>query len=642
MFERRLKIFLGLVLLMTAVIIVRLIEVQLLKGQQYRERATSLLTWSELLPTVRGEIIDRRGKILATDCACYDFCLDYRMLKGPGQTKADQKAYRRWSYRQIRKISRSEGVPISTAKEIFKKRLERTWELAASLTGATRNEMFHAAENVVRRIEAWKRYVGMPVREETQPQPIITGLDEETAVRLRTHLDEMVGATVLPSHRRWYPYGKVACHIIGYLGEVTPAEIKNRDGSRSLESDLTDYLPGDLIGRGGVEKLCEKMLRGRRGYRCLRRTGEVIEEIPPIAGKNVHLTIDIELQREISELLDRPGVIIVLDVPTNEVLAMVSSPEFDLNKFQHLYVDLITDHARLPLLNRAVAARYPPGSTVKPIIALAGLSEGVITAETKFYCKGYLHNPNAFRCWIWKYHTGHGWVDVVGSLEHSCNVFFYNVGERLGISREVKWFTKFGFADKPGTELPEERPGVLPNLRRRYSVGQSRHLAIGQGKIVITPMHVVNAIAAIARGGVLMSPVLVRELANRQKHINLGISPDAIRLVKEGMYKVINSPDGTAYKYAHMDDIEICGKTGTAQTPPRRMRIDSDGDGKPDQWGPILCSGDTAWLVGFAPYRKPKIAFVIMIEYSDTGGGPCCGPIARKLMRICKDFGYLQ
>ncbi len=654
MYERRLKVFLALMALGVAAVLFRLIDLQLVRGDVYRRRAEERITWVQLLPTVRGRIVDRHGRVLAVDQPCYEFCLPFRMLRGPGRTQADQKAYKRWADRQVRRIALREKVSTGRAREVFQHRLGQSWELAAELTGATRNEMSRAAENAVRRVEAIRRRVGCPVREEFQPHRVVSivgELAEARAVDLRCRLEEMVGsAAVRPSCRRWYPCGEAGCHVIGFVGPVSPPELARNNGPENapLRARLNDYLPGDRIGKAGVEKLCEGMVRGRRGYRRGRRTGEILENVPPFLGPSVHLTLDIDLQRALAGALARPGAIVVLNVfddeahgkVAGEVLAMVSLPTYDLNTYLKEYRRLSGDAVNLPLWNRAVGVRYPPGSTFKPLAALAGLSCGAITPATTFHCQGYLHNPGAFRCWIWPRHkTGHGRLEVVGALEHSCNVFFYNVGEQVGLRRQCEWLGKMGMADPPGTGLPEERRGLLPDPRRARYVSAARFLAIGQGKVAVTPMHVANAMAAIARGGEFVTPLLVRELEGRQQRRALPVKRRHLELVREGLRKVVNSASGTAHKYAYDPQIEICGKTGTAQTAPRR--VDGNGNGRIDRADPIVRSGDTAWFAGFAPYRNPKIAFAVVVEDSDKGGGATCGPIARQVVRICKQLGYL-
>ncbi len=651
MYERRLKVFLIVVVVSISVIVGRLAHLQLIQGEQYRRRAGELLIYGNLLPTVRGKILDRRGRVLAYDRPCFDFCLDYRMLKGPGSTVDERKAYDRWVRGRVREIRNSEKVSAERAEEIFERRCERTWELSVELTGATRNEIFRTAENAVRRVETIRRGVGGPIREENLSHAVVPGLDEATAVKVRARLGEMVGASVRPSHRRWYPRGHDACHVIGLLRPLTGREGRQArttwKSDVSIESKLSGNLPGDRVGSVGIERLCEGLLRGSRGYRRGRRTGQVLDEIQARFGSDVHLTIDIELQKALADILVRLGklgAIVVLDVPTGEVLAMASLPTYDLNTYRREYDRLSRDQVRLPLWDRTVSVRYPPGSTVKPLAALTGLSTGAIKPDTHFYCRGYLHNPSAFHCWTWwRNMPGHGSLEVVGALERSCNVFFYNVGEEIRLRRQVEWLGKFGFADKPGTLLPGERRGRLPDPQRvRNPVGEARYLAIGQGEAEVTSMHVANAMATIARDGQFRSPLLVRELKNKQVVRPLPITDEHLRLVREGLYKVVNSPSGTAYKHARDSEIKICGKTGTAETHPRRIRVDTDGDGRLDRWGPAVCTGDTAWFAGFAPYRNPRIAFVVMVEYSETGGGPTCGPIGREVVKICRAMGYMN
>ncbi len=628
MYKRRLKVFLSLMALGVVVLVGRLVQLQLVQGQEFRQQADELLTYGELLPTARGQILDRKDRVLAYDQACFDFCLDYAMLT------EDE----RWLARRVREISRREGLDADRAEALLRRRIMGTWRLAAEITGATWNDMARAAEDTVARVRAIGRIVGGPVREENRPHPVVAGLDEEMAAEIRARLGEMVGACVRPSHRRWYPYGEAACHVIGVLGEAAPGELGGGDGGRPLAERVNDYLHGDWIGRAGVEKLCEDIrdplvsLRGRRGYRRVERTGRLLEELPAELGQDVHLTIDVELQRAVAAELGRPGAAVVLDVATGEVLAMVSLPTYDLNHYRRRFRALVGDTADLPLLNRAVAARYPPASTVKPVVAAAALTTGAVRPDERIACNGYLHNPEEFRCWIYKqYGLAHGPLDVVAAIEKSCNIFFYTAGQRLGLRRLNEWFARFGFADRPGTHLPEEQPGQMPDPRQVRSIGPVRYAAIGQGPVAVTPLHVANAMATIARGGEFRTPVLVRELRAWQRRAGLGVSPETIRLIQQGMDRVVNSREGTAWKHARDDEVRICGKTGTGWTPPRL-----------DEAGHVVRSGDTLWFAGFAPYGNPQIAFAVVVEYGGGGGASTCGPIARRIVHLCRGFGYLH
>jgi penicillin-binding protein 2 len=343
------------------------------------------------------------------------------------------------------------------------------------------------------------------------------------------------------------------------------------------------------------------------------------------------------------------------DAPRCDVLAMISVPTYDLNKYPADYPRLLADTTGLPLMHRAIVQRYQPGSTVKPVTAIAALSDGAIGLGDTINCRGYLYNPDSFRCWTWKRGKyGHGPLHLVEGLQHSCNVFFYEAGNRVGASRLCEWYSMFGFADKAGTGLPSEQPGTVPTEkwlaerhRGPYQPGDARFMAVGQGLLTVTPIHIANAMATIARDGVFLSPMLTLEGGPRQVRRDLPISPAHLRAVQEGMYRVVNHREGTAWKYFHgpevtaLEGVEICGKTGTATTAPQR--IDSDGDGRIDLDDQIVREGDTALFAGFAPYRDPQIAFAVVVEYVATGGGGAnAAPIAKEMVRICQEMGYLR
>jgi len=641
MYERRLKIFLTLVGLGVAVMLLRLGYLQLLMGDQFRQRAADMLVRGRILPTCRGQILDRRGRVLATDAACFDLCFDYGMLARD----------RRWVRRRLRRIAADENLSRDDPRvqEIFEHYDQRTWRLAEELTATSRNEMMSAAESAVARVEAIRAAIGCRPLEEDLPHPIVRGLTQAKAMEVLSHADEMIGVTVQPSHQRRYPYADAACHVIGRVGRVNRGDL-GRNGWRGelpVEVQLACYLPGDVVGRVGVEKACDKPLRGARGYRRIHRSGVPSGQIAPVFGSDVQLTLDIELQKVLAErLLARRhrGAIVVIDVPTGEVLALASVPTYDLNAYRMAFPRLNADRLNLPLWNRAVAVRYPPGSTFKPIIALGALAGGVITPATAFTCRGYLHDPSAFRCWTWKSRTGHGPLRLVEALEQSCNVFFYNLGERFGLRRMNDWLGRMGFRQAPGAGLPDERATHLPDPHRVTGAGEARFLAMGQGQVTTTPLHVANAIAAIARDGQFRSPLLMKVIDRAtgraaplvpQEVYGVGASLEQVRLIQEGMYRVVHGSRGTARKFRHAS-VTMAGKTGTATTAARRA--DTDGDGTPD----AVLEGDTAWFVGFAPYRKPQIAFAVVVEYSSQSGGATCGPIALEVLDACLNSGYLQ
>ncbi len=640
MYRRRIKIFMALMVVVLAGLIWRLGYLQLVKGEQFREQAALALQTEELLPARRGRILDRNGEILALDQPCFDFCLDYRFLTGNKD----------WARSVQYRLRRRRGLSREQAAREYARLAENTWKLARSLAEEAGVDLTYTVSRIQERVEAMRDHLGFDIREQRQAHPVVPGLDEALAVAARTQLDETVGASVRPSHKRYYPHGSTACHIIGITGNVTAEEQKalnlGSDQAGRLERMRHNYLAWDKIGKSGVEKMSESHLRGVRGYRRLMQGTEQLEGAPAEAGQDVYLTLDIKLQRVLTERMEyerRTGAIVVLDVRSGEVLAMVSVPTFDLNRFYEIAGSLYKDQVDFKWLNRAVAYAYPPGSTVKPISAVAALGSGKFNTTEKIYCRGYLHRPGSFRC----YHSiPHGDVDVRRSLKKSCNVFYYTVADRIGRDELIYWFTNLGFGQKPGTGLPEESAGTVPTssfIRQRYGrppvPADGRFMAIGQGGLTATPLQVANAIASVARGGKYLSPVLAVSGGPEQVSREMPIPAEHAALIRDGMWAVVNEQGGTAYRvFRHLNmGVEICGKTGTAGTPP--LKIDTDNDGRRDT---IVKQGDMGWFAGFAPKEDPRIAVAVVMEYVDRGGGSTAGPIARDVLEICKEFGYLE
>jgi len=663
MYKQRIKVFLGLVAAVFLLLVGKLVQLQVIEGKQYRLKAEEAMRKVSILPVMRGKITDRKGRTLAMDEPCFDLCLHYRLMTNNAA----------WIKGQTRQIAREKHIDKAEAAMVYQQRADKTWAMARDLAARAGMDLDEAIATAVEKVQAVRRIVNrdraeeITVAEEEQCYPVIPGLDELTAIRLRTDAGQMIGMSVEPNHRRWYPYGSDACHVIGMTGKVWPEEMESlnikEDQAPWLERMRSNYLPGDTIGKVGVEKMCEQYLRGRRGYRRFRLSGETLREEPTVQGGDVHLTLDIVLQKQIAEMFEAKGFTgsaVVLNLgepraPMNEVLAMVSVPTYDLNDYARNYPSLVKDEVRLPLMHRAIVQRYQPGSTVKPLAAIAALADGVITLTTTIECRGYMYNPESFRCWVYRnYGYGHGPLNVTEGLQHSCNIFFYTVGQRLGTRRLCDWFCMFGLAEPPGTGLPSERAGTVPTeqwLRARsnrgYQPGDARFMAVGQGLLTATPLHMAGAIATIARDGVFLSPMLALEGGPKQVRRDLPIVPAYIQAVKEGMYRVVNERIyGTAYKYFHgpgvtpVEGVVICGKTGTATTEPQR--IDSNNNGRIDPDDQVVRSGDTAWFVGFAPRDNPQIALAVTVEYVEGGGGKNAGPIALEIVRLCKQMGYIR
>lgn len=639
MYKFRIKVFLALAATVVLVMTGRLVHLQVIQADHFRSQAEQMLKTFKILPAGRGRILDRNAKILARNRPCYDFCMDYGLLT------LDDREYAGWARRQTRRIARREHVSLARAEEIFRRRCESTWRLVKGLAAKTGIDLDRSIERIRHRVGMIRDEIGGPAEEQYQAHAVIPGLAATVSTL------ETVGVEVRPGLRRYYPFDHQACHVIGLTGQVNRREQQlwnlRKDQADLLTRMRKNYRGGDTIGKSGVEKMCEELLRGVRGFRRFeRRTDRTLAQAPASDGRDVHLTIDIELQRELTELFRgryRNGSLVVLTVPSGaarvQVLAMVSVPTFDPNRYRLDFRRLSRDELNFPLRNRAIARLYPPGSAIKPVTALAGLGAGAITPKTTFTCRGYLHTPDKFRCWIWKSRKiGHGELDLIGGITHSCNIYFYEIADKMGAAALVEWHNMFGLSRKPGTGLPEERRGELPSADwlRRYGAGPGRMMAIGQGPVAVTPLHIANVMATIARKGIFTSPQVALEGGPARIQRKLPITEAQIDAVHEGMYKVVNDPAGTAYKYFHGPlaagdiGVEICGKTGTATVPPQKVG------------GVVVRRGDMGWFAGFAPYKKPQIALAVVVEYVEGGGGQNAAPLAREAIRICKRRGYIE
>ena len=643
MYVKRVRILIVLIGVAFVALVARVGYLQLVQGDYYRRRAEKLLQHTELVSTVRGTIYDRNALVLAEDRVCFDLCLDYRLMT----------ASPRWIRREVARIRRQEKIPTDQAQAIFDRRVEKAWCLVERIAATPRDEIRRTTvARIIQRIETIRGRVGMDIREQRQAHPIVRGLGN---VRGRAEgiseadLADTVGVSVRTSRTRVYPRLGVACHVIGVTGEVS-ADEQDRlnvpaDGEEWLDALRSNYLPGDRIGKSGVEKLCEPYLRGRRGYKRYRRSPEPIGQGQFTPGGKVYLTLDIMLQQRVAALVagsGRNGCAVFLSVPRSEVLAMVSLPTYDLNRYRADYTQLARDVVNQPFKHRAVGEIYPPGSTMKPLTAVGALTDGTITEQTVFVCTGSLFSNPAlgFRCWIHG-RGSHGPLTVTDALMNSCNVFFYRTGQAMGVARQGYWARQFGYSQLPGTGLAEEVRGSVPSDGTR---GEARMLAIGQGRLSVTPLHVAGAMATLARKGEFRSPMLVLEGGPEQIRRTIGANDAAMAAAWRGMDKVVNDRRSmTAYKYFHgpgVDelDFKICGKTGTAEASIRR--VDTDGDGRAD----VTLTGRMVWFAGFAPKDNPKVAFAVMLEYvpeSDGGGGQNCAPIAREALRICRELGHI-
>lgn len=409
------------------------------------------------------------------------------------------------------------------------------------------------------------------------------------------------GKTLEIDSARSYLKGPAFAHLLGYVSEITAPE---------MEKDAS-YLLGDQIGRGGVEEAYESVLRGHVGKQLVEvdavgKKLRVMSTLPPIPGENITLTVDAGLQRAaFSAMGGKKGAVIASNPNTGEILALISSPSFDPGDVK----SSLNDPSQ-PLFDRAIGGTFPPGSTFKLVTATAGLETGAITAKTLIEDTGVLViGPYKFPNWKWLRGGGvEGILDVVGAIQKSNDIFFYQVGERVGIDNLVAWAKKFGLGNRLGIDLPGEAPGLIKNDREWY-LGDTYHTAIGQGDLLVTPLQMNNWTSVIANGGRLCVPHVLGAVNCK----DLGIKKGTIDLIQKGMTAAC-SPGGTGYPLFGFKPQVAC-KTGTAE------------------YGPSTGSGykTHAWFTVFAPAEKPEIVLTVLVEGGGEGSD-VAAPIARKIL----------
>jgi penicillin-binding protein 2 len=464
-----------------------------------------------------------------------------------------------------------------------------------------------------------------------QPIPLQQDITPNEQAFIAAHSNELPELETIEEERRLYPSNGFAAHLIGYVGEVSADMLEN-------DPRYAFYQPGDVVGRAGVEESYDQILRGTDGSRDVvvdshgRELGLLGIE-PAVPGKSLKLTIDLDIQKAAEEAMgQREGALVAIDPRTGEVLAMVSRPTFDPNQFairiHRKEWDALVTNPDHPLMNKAIQAQLAPGSTFKILEAVAGLQEGV-AESLKVDCHGgetfYGHY---YKCWISARHQSHGITDISKGIFQSCDVFFYTLGEKLGIDKIAEWAHKFGLGQKTGIDLPDEAAGTVPspewkmrNYHQKWYAGEVISVAIGQGALTATPIQMVRAIAGIASGGVMKRPHVVfqneipadlheyyKEQFPGSRNQTIHIDPANWQIVTDAMAQVTTFA-GTA-GFAHLDGIDFAGKTGSAQLVSNAYKA-SVGGGKK--------LNDTAWFVGVSPRRNPEIAVVLLWQNGAEG-----------------------
>jgi penicillin-binding protein 2 len=475
--------------------------------------------------------------------------------------------------------------------------------------------------------------------------PLRFNLSDEEVARISVNRHRFPGVDVVARLNRYYPLGAMAAHAVGYVGMIDEAELARLDRS--------NYSGTFHIGKIGVEKAYEELLHGRVGYQQVEvnaqgRVIRVLDRSPPTPGRNLHLALDVSLQNLAVQALEgRRGAIVALDPASGGVLALVSTPAYDPNLFANgidvrSYRELLSSRGT-PMLNRVLQGKYPPGSTIKPFLALAGLEHGVRNRREETWCPGWFSLPgSSHRYRDWK-KEGHGRLAMVQAVAQSCDVYFYSLAQDLGIDRVYEALSWFGFGSATGIDIGGEAAGVAPSREwKRRAIGQPWYpgetliLGIGQGYMLATPIQLAAATAALANHGRLVTPRLLEEardaLTDETRETPPAGTARAVPVsdnafwneVVHSMREVMHGARGTARRTAADATYEYAGKTGTAQV----IGIAQDGEYKAEEIPEEL--RDHALFIAFAPVENPRIAIAIIVE-NGGGGSSTAAPIARML-----------
>ncbi len=507
--------------------------------------------------------------------------------------------------------------------------LQQSISLAAHFSGKTTEQV----TGILRRYNRYPLFFPIPIQHNLPLEQVIYILSrEEKYPEFKIETEPM----------RAFPNATLASHLLGYLSEISDDELR--------QEDFSAYRLGDRIGRSGLERQYEENLRGRKGYQLvikdsIEKVQQVLETHKPQIGETLHLTIDLELQQFVEDLLfPEKGCIAVVDLKDGGLLALASKPDFSPDFFtgtmeQHTWLSL-ADNPEYPLQNRFIQGRYPPGSTFKIIVALAALQENIVNQRNTVFCSGGIQiYDRYFNCWN---SFGHGQVNLVSALADSCNVYFYQLGRKLDIDDIARYANMLGLGEKTGLDLPHEAAGLIPDsawkmrtFNQKWFPGETISAAIGQGSISITPAQMLTMIATVALRGRKPELHLVQRIENQGRAVftrtggesSIPINPEHFETVISGLHAAVNN-EGTA-RGARIEGLDICGKTGTAQIiakdNPNYKILSKQKRFKPH-----------SWFVSFAPRDNPRIAMVVLVENGGDGGA-AAAPLSKQIYRYYFD-----
>jgi penicillin-binding protein 2 len=588
-FSRRVAFLGGGKVLLLSLLAGRMYQLQVIESDKYKTLADENRINLRLLPPPRGTIVDRYGRALAVNQENYRVTLVAEQVND-----------------------------INTMLD--------------TLSGIISLEDYER-HRILREVRRRRGFVPVTVRE---------NLDWRDVSRIEVNAPDLPGLSIEVGQSRQYPFAEDFAHVLGYVSAVSEKEVT---GDPLLE------LPGFKVGKNGVERVFDLNLRGKAGNTQVEvsAVGRVIRELSRQEGQpgvDLRLTIDRDLQKLAADRLkeEKSASAVILDVHNGDVLALSSVPGFDPNEFvtglsSKTWRRLIND-PYAPLTNKAISGLYAPGSTFKMVVALAALEARIVAPDHRVFCRGHTQLGNArFHCW--KRH-GHGWQDMYDAHQNSCDVYFYDIAKRIGIDRIAAMATRFGLGTKTGIELPSEKGGVIPTrawkkalIGTAWQQGETLISGIGQGFILTTPLQLAVMTARIANGGKAVLPRLIRaaEVDGKEEEPvfkDLGISKRSLDVVREGMLRVTNVQQGTAYRARISEEgMEMSGKTGTAQV--RRIS-----KAERDTW--VLKNHERPWrerdhalFVGYAPSDNPRYAVSVIVEHGG-GGSKVAAPIARDLL----------
>ena len=565
-----------LVLTMT-VLLIRLWDLQIMRGTEMRKLSEQNRIRVKKIVAPRGIMYDRTGKVLADTRPSFNIYLTPEDIKDFSQTV--------------------DGL--------------------ARLIECDREDI----------IEKMKAASGMPP---SFPIKIKSDIPMDEVAKVEANRVYIPGISIQIEPKRNYPYAASFAHVIGYVSEVSDDELKDK-------KKYKDYSPGDYIGKYGLERAYEKDLRGVDGEKrvevdAMGREIRTLDVIEPIPGNSLHLNLDLDLQLTADKALEtRRGAAVAINPKTGGVLVLASRPGFDPNLFasgikKKDWQTIALDKAH-PLQNRAIQGGYPPGSTFKILLALKALDLGIINEHTSFHCSGgFPYGNRVFKCWK---KGGHGTVSVHRAIVESCDVFFYNVGLKLGVDRIHEIGDILGMGRLTGIDLPAEQKGLIPSTewkRRRYNQpwyeGETVSVAIGQGAVWLTPIHLAMLSSFVANDGKNFKPQIVNRIVSPEGKVTktfepvvnseLKLKPGVLKLVKDGMRGVVNEPGGTAGA-SKVQNVLMSGKTGTAQAGSQSVGL-----------------ADHAWFIAYAPSEDASIAMSILVEHG-LHGSSAAAPIAKSL-----------